>query len=315
MKNKFRAVQKRKEFLIILISFIIFLGAATISVIESFGTPVWKNVFNVCAVNEFSSCAEDYPMSVHVLDVGKADCIFITCDGKNILIDAGETSIYKFVNEYLRKMNVKTIDQLILTHQHSDHVGAMSYIVDEFNIKSFMMPKLKDDMVPTFKSYERLLSSLDKKGTKAERPKPGKSYDIGQMKIDILAPLSQYDDMNSNSVVLKITYKNKSFLFTGDAGKVSEKDMISAGFDLKADVLKVGHHGSKTATSQAFLNKVQPVYAAISVGEDRNKLPKKEIIERLKKNNIKIYRTDLDGTVVFATDGDDIKVFCEKEKK
>lgn len=315
MKNKFRAVQKRKEFLIILISFIIFLGAATISVIESFGTPVWKNIFNVCAVNEFSSCAEDYPMSVHVLDVGKADCIFITCDSKNILIDAGETSIYKFVNEYLRKMNVKTIDQLILTHQHSDHVGAMSYIVDEFNIKSFMMPKLKDDMVPTFKSYERLLTSLDKKGTKAERPKPGKSYDIGQMKIDILAPLSQYDDMNSNSVVLKITYKNKSFLFTGDAGKVSEKDMISAGFDLKVDVLKVGHHGSKTATSQAFLNKVQPVYAAISVGEDRNKLPKKEIIERLKKNNIKIYRTDLDGTVVFATDGDDIKVFCEKEKK
>ena len=315
MQNKFKIMQKRKNFLIILISLIIFLGAATVSFIETFGIPVWKNLFNVCAVSEFSSCAEDYPMSVHVLDVGKADCIFINCEGKNILIDAGETSIYKFVNEYLRKMNVKTIDQLILTHQHSDHVGSMSYIVDEFNIKSFMMPQLKDDMIPTFKSYERLLTSLDKKGMKVELPEPGKSYDIGQMKINILAPLSQYDDMNNNSVVIKITYKNKSFLFTGDAGKESEKDMISAGFDVKADVLKVGHHGSKTATSQAFLNKVQPLYAVISVGEDRNKLPKKETLERLKKNNIKIYRTDLDGTVIFATDGDDMKIFCEKEKK
>ena len=314
MQNKFKIMQKRKNFLIILISLIIFLGAATVSFIETFGIPVWKKLFNVCAVNEFSSCAEDYPMSVHVLDVGKADCIFITCEGKNILIDAGETSIYKFVNEYLRKMNVKTIDQLILTHQHSDHVGSMSYIVDEFNIKSFMMPQLKDDMIPTFKSYERLLTSLDRKGMKAERPEPGKSYDIGQMKVNILAPLSQYDDMNNNSVVIKITYKNKSFLFTGDAGKESEKDMILAGFDVKADVLKVGHHGSKTATSQAFLNKVQPLYAVISVGEDRNKLPKKETLERLKKNNIKIYRTDLDGSVIFATDGDDMKIFCEKEK-
>ena len=314
MQNKFKIMQKRKNFLILLISLIIFIGAATISIIESVGVPVWKNVFNVCAVKEFSSCADDYPMSVHVLDVGKADCIFITCEGKNILIDAGETSIYKFVNEYLRKMNIKAIDQLILTHQHSDHVGAMSYIVDEFNIKSFMMPQLKDDMIPTFRSYERLLISLDNKGMKAERPEPGKSYDIGPMKIDIFAPLSQYDDMNNNSIVMKVTYKNKSFLFTGDAGKESERDIISAGFDVKADVLKVGHHGSKTATSQAFLNKIQPLYAVISVGEDRNKLPKKETLERLKKNNIIIYRTDLDGTVIFATDGENLKVFCEKEK-
>lgn len=314
MQNKFKIMQKRKNFLILLISLIIFIGAATISIIESVGVPVWKNIFNVCAVKEFSSCADDYPMSVHVLDVGKADCIFITCEGKNILIDAGETSIYKFVNEYLRKMNIKAIDQLILTHQHSDHVGAMSYIVDEFNIKSFMMPQLKDDMIPTFRSYERLLISLDNKGMKAERPEPGKSYDIGPMKIDIFAPLSQYDDMNNNSIVMKVTYKNKSFLFTGDVGKESERDIISAGFDVKADVLKVGHHGSKTATSQAFLNKIQPLYAVISVGEDRNKLPKKETLERLKKNNIKIYRTDLDGTVIFATDGENLKVFCEKEK-
>ena len=178
-----------------------------------------------------------------------------------------------------------------------------------------MMPYLKDDMIPTFKSYERLLLALDRKDMKISKPEPGSSFNIGNLKVDILAPVTQYDDMNSNSMVLKLTYKNKSFLFTGDAGKESERDMIAMGYNLKADVLKVGHHGSKTATSQAFLNRVQPTYAVISVGEDRNKLPKKEIIDRLKKNNIKTYRTDLDGTVVFATDGDSLKFFCEKEKK
>lgn len=312
MQNKLKQLIKRKDLLIILFSSIIIFSATVISIVESFGIPVWKNIFKVCAVNEFSTCADSYPMSVHVLDVGKADSIFVTCEGKNILIDAGEINIYNFVNEYLRKMKVKNLDQLILTHQHSDHVGCMSYIVEEFNVKSFMMLQLKDDIVPTFKSYERLLLALDKKKIKVEKPELGKSYTIGKMKIDILGPVFQYDDMNSNSIVIKVTYKNRSFLFTGDAGNESEKDIIYTGLDLKSDVLKVGHHGSKTATSQMFLNKVQPIYAVISVGEDRNKLPKKEIIDRLNKNNIKTYRTDLDGTVIFATNGEDLKVFCEK---
>lgn len=314
MIDKLKRLRNRKNLLAILVSAAIILSAVIVAIIEAFGFSVWNNLFKLCSVGEFSNKADGYPLSVHVLDVGKADCIFVTCEGKNILIDAGETSIYKFVNEYLRKMNIRTIDQIVLTHQHSDHVGCMSYVVDEFDIKSIVIPKLKEDMIPTFKSYERLLTSVDKKKLKIQKPEPGKSYYIGNMKIDVFAPIFQYDDMNNNSVVMKITYKNRSFLFTGDAGTESEKDMISAGFDLKSDVLKVGHHGSKTATSQAFLNKVQPVYAVISVGEDRNKLPKKEILNRLNKNNIETYRTDLDGTVIFATDGEKIKVFCEKRE-
>lgn len=312
MKNKIKLISKNKKLLTVLTVGIILFSTLLMLALQTYGIPVWRNAFKACGVTEFSSNADDYPMSVHVLDVGKADSIFITCEGKNILIDAGETSIYKVVNEYLRKLNVKNLDLLVLSHQHSDHVGSMSKIVDELNINSFMMPKLKDEIVPTFKSYEKLLVSLDKKNVKVDKPIPGTSYNIGEMKVDIFAPLKQYDDMNSNSIVFRITYKNRSFLFTGDAGKESEKDMIAAGFNLKADVLKVGHHGSKTSTSQSFLNSVRPTYAVISVGEDRNKLPKKEIINRLKENNIKIYRTDLDGTVTFATNGDDIKVFCEK---
>lgn len=313
MQNNFKSTQKKKRLLILSVSLAIILGAAAVAIIEGFGIPVWNGIFKTCSVGEFSGTADDYPMTVHVLDVGKADCIFITCEGKNILIDAGETSIYKVVNEYLRKMKVKTIDQLILSHQHSDHVGGMGYVVNEFDVKAFMMPHLKDEMIPTFRSYERLLKALDKKGIRAEVPEPGKVFYIGPMKIEILAPLFQYDNMNNNSIVVKITYKNRSFLFTGDAEKESERDMIAAGYDLKADVLKVGHHGSRTSTSQAFLNKVAPTYAVISVGEYKNRLPKKEILSRLEKSNVKVYRTDWAGTVIFATNGDDLKVFCEKE--
>ncbi len=313
MQNNFKRTQKKKRLMILSFSLAIILGAAAVAIIEGFGIPVWNGIFKTCSVGEFSGTADDYPMTVHVLDVGKADCIFITCEGKNILIDAGETSIYKVVNEYLRKMKVKTIDQLILSHQHSDHVGGMGYVVNEFDVRAFMMPHLKDEIIPTFRSYERLLKALDKKGIRAEAPEPGKVFYIGPMKIEILAPLFQYDNMNNNSIVVKITYKNRSFLFTGDAEKESERDMIAAGYDLKADVLKVGHHGSRTSTSQAFLNKVAPTYAVISVGEYKNRLPKKEILNRLEKSNVKVYRTDWAGTVIFATNGDDLKVFCEKE--
>lgn len=311
MKEKFKFKYNKKHLLYGIVIGIMVFTAFMMSTMQAFGIPAWKNTFKAFGVADFSAQADEYPMAVHVIDVGKADSIFITCEGKNILIDAGETDIYKVVNEYLRKLGVKTIDLLVLTHQHSDHVGSMSSVVDEFDVKSCTMPFLKEEMIPTFTSYEKLLESLDKKDIKIDRPVPGTSYNIGEMRIDILAPHEQYDDMNSNSIVMKITYKDKSFLFTGDAGEESEKDMIASEMDLKADVLKVGHHGSKTATSQEFLDKVRPVYAVISVGEDRNKLPKKVTTDRLKENNIKTYRTDLDGTVIFATDGDNMKILCE----
>ncbi len=314
MKNKFRHKLNKRNLVLSIISLLVVFFSGVVQLLQERGIPVWDSLFDVCAVNDFSSQAEDYPMSVHVIDVGKADSIFITCEGKNILIDAGETDIHKGVYEYLRRRNIKELDFLVLTHQHSDHVGCMAHIVRNLRVKKFMMPNLKEDTIPTFKSYERLLLALDRKNMSISKPEPGSTFNIGNLKVDVLAPLKQYDNMNNNSVVLKLTYKEKSFLFTGDASRESERDMIAAGYNLKADVLKVGHHGSKTSSTQAFLNKVQPAYAVISVGEDRSKLPKKEIIDRLKKNNIKTYRTDLDGTVVIASDGYNLKFFCEKEK-
>ena len=276
------------------------------------GLPSWDNVFSAVGLTDFSYQAKDYDMSVHVMDVGKADSIYIRCKDKNILIDAGERDIYKSVNEYLRKNNVKELDLLVATHPHSDHIGGMTAVIDEFPVKMFIMPEIKEDMIPTSHSYENLLKALIRKKIAVEAPVPGTEFRIGDLSLTIMAPNAHYDNLNNYSVVIKAVYKNQSFLLTGDAEEASEKDMLARGYDLESTVLKVGHHGSKTSSSQEFLDKVNAKYAVISVGEDRNKLPKAQTVNRIKSMGTKLYRTDLDGTVIFLTDGESLKVITEK---
>ena len=174
------------------------------------------------------------------------------------------------------------------------------------------MPKLRDDIVPTSKVYENFLLAIDKNNIPVEIAIPGNTFCIGELKFEVVAPNKQYDSINNNSIVAKLIYKNISFLFTGDAEKESEQDILSKNFDIKSTVLKVGHHGSKTSTTNAFLKRVNPEYAVICVGEDKYNLPKKETINKLKNCGAKIYRTDLNGTVVMATNGDDIKVVTSR---
>lgn len=256
----------------------------------------------------------EYDMSVHIMDLGKADSIYIQCKDKNILIDAGDKEIHNRVLEYLNKRSIPNFDLVVVTHPHRDHIGGMEDVINKFSISKFIMPQLKDGVMSTTTTYKNMLLAIEKKNISPQLPKPGESFNIGDMKVEILAPNKVYDDVNNYSVVTKITYGNDSFLFTGDAETLSEHDMISQGFDLQADVLKVGHHGSKTSTSQEFLDAVKPDYAVISVGPDKNNLPKPQIINRLAKNNIKTYRTDFSGTVVFRTNGNGINVFTEKNK-
>lgn len=274
----------------------------------------WKQVYNTLGITEVSSSSDNYPLSVHFIDVGKADSIFIKCDEKNILIDAGEKTTYNVVKEYLKRNNVKSLDLVVATHPHSDHIGGLPDIINSYKIKRFLMPKIKDELVPTARCYEKLLLALREKKIYAENPIPGDSFDIGDLNFKVLAPKedNNYENINDFSVVLKMTYKDHSFLFTGDAQSTSENDMRNTGLDLSADVLKVGHHGSKTSTTAAFLNKVNPKYAVICVADDKYKLPKKVILDRIKNKNIEIFRTDLDGSIVFASDGHEFNIFKEK---
>ncbi|MBR1779431.1 MAG: MBL fold metallo-hydrolase [Clostridia bacterium] len=304
-------LRKQKSFLISLI--LIFLLSLGVTISEYCGGVPWRGVSKTLGISDFSAQADSFNMAVHFIDVGKADSIYIKCNDKNILIDAGEKNTFNLVNEYLEKQNVKNLDLVIATHPHSDHIGGMPAIINEFNISKFIMPELNIEDISTAHSYEKLLRAIKSKSLNVEKPSPGSEFKLGDLTIQTLAPIKQYEGINNNSVVVKVTYKDQRFLFTGDAEKESEIDMISFNPDLSADVLKVGHHGSKTSSSSVFLAKVNPTYAVICVGEDRYNLPKKAIVDRLKNRGIKIFRTDINGTVILATNGEYITAFTEKE--
>lgn len=248
-------------------------------------------------------------LKVHFLDVGQGDSIFIELPtNETILIDASIKDASNKIINYLREENVSKIDYVFATHPHSDHIGGMSAVIKAFDIGQIYMPKA----VTTTKTYENLLLTIKDKNLKIKAAKAGNTIiDTDDLKLVVLAPnQDSYESLNNYSIVLKLTYKEKSFLFMGDAETLSEKEITG---DIQADVLKVGHHGSRTSTSQAFLNKVNPSYAVISVGLNNDyKHPHQEVIDRLEKKNIKIYRTDQNGDIIFTTDGYNIDVKVEK---
>ena len=248
-------------------------------------------------------------LKVHFLDVGQGDSIFIELPtNETILIDASIKEASNKIINHLREENVSKIDYVFATHPHSDHIGGMSAVIKAFDIGQIYMPKA----VTTTKTYENLLLTIKDKNLKIKTAKAGNTIiDTDDLKLVVLAPnQDSYESLNNYSIVLKLTYKEKSFLFTGDAETLSEKEITG---DVEADVLKVGHHGSRTSTSQAFLNKVNPSYAVISVGLNNDyKHPHQEVLDRLEKKNIKIYRTDQNGDIIFTTDGYNIDVKVEK---
>ena len=248
-------------------------------------------------------------LKVHFLDVGQGDSIFIELPtNETILIDASIKDASDKIIKYLKEENGSKIDYVFATHPHSDHIGGMSAVIKAFDIGQIYMPKA----VTTTKTYENLLLTIKDKNLKIKTAKAGNTIiDTDDLKLVVLAPnQDSYESLNNYSIVLKLTYKEKSFLFTGDAETLSEKEITG---DVEADVLKVGHHGSRTSTSQAFLNKVNPSYAVISVGLNNDyKHPHQEVLDRLEKKNIKIYRTDQNGDIIFTTDGYNIDVKVEK---
>lgn len=240
---------------------------------------------------------------VHFIDVGQGDSILVQVNNKNLLIDAGPKN--KEVTSYLKKYGVTTLDYVIATHPHEDHIGGMSSVIDSFNIGSFYAPK----EISNSNSFKNMVISLNKKKLKITPAKTGEKLNIGKNIIcTIIAPNNNsYKEVNNYSVVLKLTYENTSFLFTGDAEALSEEEILKKGFNIKADVLKIGHHGSNSSTSTNFFNEVNPKVSIISCGKGNDYgHPHKETLAKLKNNNTILYRTDLDGTVILESDGNKI---------
>lgn len=244
-------------------------------------------------------------LTVHYLDIGQGDSIFLELpDSHTMLIDAADKNYGEGIVEYINNCGYSKIDYLIATHPHADHIGSMQYVVENMDIGSVYMPKVS----ATTNTYENLLTAISDKGLKIKSATAGMSIiDENGLTIDVVAPLTiDEDNLNNCSIILKLTYKNNSFLFTGDA---EEEELETITADIYADVLKVGHHGSETSTTEEFLTLVNPSIAVISVGKDNEyDHPHKSTMTYLEDFGCEIYRTDEDKTVIVSSDGDNLNV-------
>lgn len=311
-KRKFKKILKNKIWYLIV--GIIALVATIFSNCENTQGFKIKSIFNSSssASKEESGKNISEDLQVHFLDVGKADFIYIRFKNYNIVIDAADKDPNNTVTEYLKKQDVSKIDLVAVSHMHRDHIGQMTEVIKNFDVEKFIVSEMPESLIPTGKVYEKMLRALKEKEVDAKIAKAGESFEIEDLKIEVLGPIKPGKNLNDTSLVLKMTYKDVSFLFTGDAEKAEESDIINEGYNLKADVLKVGHHGSRTSSSENFLKKVSPKFAVISVGPDKNKLPKEEILKRIEKYCKNIHRTDLNGNIIISTNGKDIKIEDEK---
>lgn len=246
----------------------------------------------------------DGKLRVHFIDVGQADSILIQQGNENMLIDAGNNDDEETLKNYLGNLGITEFKYVVGTHAHEDHIGSLDYIMNSFKVGKIYFPKTTSST----KTFQNLVKAVQNKGMQFTAPAVGETFNLGEAECTILAPnSSRYDDANNYSIVIKIEYGNTSFLFTGDAEDVSEKEMLKNGLDLKADVLKAGHHGSKSSSTHKFLDAVNPKYAVISVGKDNDYgHPNAETLQKFSSRGIEVYRTDESGTIIAESDGNNI---------
>lgn len=309
-KNRTKSQQKT------ITAVVTILILALISIFSAFGlfnANNWKAVYSKAGLSEAKTSIDEAAFSVHYIDVGQGDSELIKSKGGNILIDAGDTDHGETVAADLKKYNIKSLDYLITTHPHSDHIGGIPKAIENITVKNVIMPKLTEENTPTTKTYEDFLEAVANSKANVIEAKVGSQYTVGDVKFTVLSPAEQSSDLNNMSVVIKLEYKNTSFMFMGDAGYAAEDIMLKNGYDLTADVLKVGHHGSSYSTGKEFLTAVDPSLAVMSCG--LNNIyghPADKTINKLEKAGIEYKRTDKNGTVVVISDGDKISVSTEK---
>lgn len=249
----------------------------------------------------------DGELTVQFIDVGQGDCTLLVSAGHAMLIDCGDSNQGTKIQNYLIKQGIKKLDYLILTHPDADHIGGAPVIITKFDIEQVYM----SDYEKQTKTYEKVIDALEYKRLGWETPTVGDSMVFGDTKITFLAPSKQYDDPNNASIAFIVSNGENSFLFSGDAETEAEADILNTGYEIKADVYHVGHHGSRTSSSENFLETMNPSYAVISCGEDNDYgHPHSETLNHLRERDIKVFRTDEQGTTIASSDGKNITWSC-----
>lgn len=245
----------------------------------------------------------DGNLHIYYFDVGQADCILIQNKTNNMVIDAGNNADGLKLVKALKSLGIEKIDYLVGTHAHEDHIGGMDDLIRNFEIKTFYMP----EVITTTKTFEDVLDALEEKQVAFDTPEIDKTFYLGDALVDTLYVGTDETDLNNTSIVLKVTYGRNAFLFMGDAEAKVERQILDK--DISSDILKLGHHGSSHSTTKDFLKEVNPTYAIISVekGNDYGH-PHKETLTRLKNQNVKVYRTDKDHTIIATSDGNNITI-------
>lgn len=250
---------------------------------------------------------------LHYIDVGQADATLIQGEGMNILIDCGNKADSQVMINYLKKQGVNKIDIAIGTHAHEDHIGGFPAVLKEFACDKFYLSSTTSNS----RIYESLLDILDRKNIETKVPSPNDVLSIGNVHIEFYGPLKKYKDLNNSSIPLKITHKNQSFLFTGDAETEVENELVSKyGKKLQSNIFQAAHHGSSTGNSQNFLKTIQQDTVIISSNiEDSPQYghPHIETLTLLKSLDIPIYRTDKQGNIIVTSDGTKCTITEEKE--
>lgn len=243
---------------------------------------------------------------VEYLDVGQADSILLSSGGEYMLIDAGNNDDGDDVVAYLRKVGANELKYAVGTHPHEDHIGGLDDVINSLNVKNVLLP----NATTTTKAYGDVLDAIESKGLRITVPKQGETYRLGNTNITVVSAQTS-NELNNTSIVLKATYKNTSFLFMGDAETEVENTILSSGINIKSDVLKVGHHGSYTSTGSDFLKAVNPKVAIISCGaENSYGHPHQSTLDKL--SGKAVWRTDINGTVIAMTDGQNCSVTSDK---
>lgn len=256
---------------------------------------------------------EGASFSIHFIDVGQADAILIRCDDQTMLIDGGNAEDSNVIYSVLKANQITHLDYIVCTHEHEDHAGGLLGALTAATVGTAIIPLEQPINGNKSDRYIKFLNKVKETGGTLQVAKKGQTFNLGSAGVTVLAPIAETDDVNETSVVLRVVFGKTSFLFTGDAGRVSEKAMLDAGVTLKSTLLKVGHHGSAGSTTYNFLKEVDPEVGIIMVGTGNTYgHPTEAALSRLRDADVTLYRTDLQGDIFVTSDGEKLTVTTKR---